>query len=132
MPALRRYGENTGNSASTYAESMYVTNMKKKKKIILIRSIPFEDDFEYLQGRTFFGMNNLELPWMVGEPMPPDLPDEIIKGMGIKPAVQAPKIDSLDALVASEGVPRHVRPALFCLMRYRGRCQGSRPTRCCT
>ena len=96
--------------------------------------IPFEEEFEHMQGRTFFGMNDLELPWMVGEPMPPSLPDEIIKGMGIEPSVQAPKIDSLDALVAFEGVsrPRHVRPARFCLMPYRGRCQGSHPTRCCT
>ena len=80
----KHYGEDTGNSASTYKESMYVENLKgdKKKKIILIRMIPFDEEFEHLQGRTFFGMNDLELPWMLGKPMPPNLADEIIKGMG--------------------------------------------------
>ena len=57
----KHYGEDTGNSASTYAESAYVEGLTgaNKKKIIRIRMIPFEEGFEHLQGRTFFGMNDM-------------------------------------------------------------------------
>lgn len=93
----KHYGEDTGNSASTYKESMFVENLKgnKKKRIIRIRMIPFEEDFEHLQGRTFFGMNDLEIPWMLGEPMPPDLPAMIIEAMGMpKEMVDAAKANA--------------------------------------
>ena len=79
------YGEDTGNSASTYAESSYVEGLTgaNKKKIIRIRMIPFDEGFEHLQGRTFFGMNDMTEAWMVGERMPADLPDKIVAGMGL-------------------------------------------------
>ena len=78
------YGQDTGNSASTYRESMYVENLpqSEQKTIIRIRMIPFDESFAHMQGRTFFGMNDLELPWMVGEPMPADLPGKIAEAMG--------------------------------------------------
>ena len=52
----KHYGEETGNSASTFFESRYVQNLPagKKKKIIRVRLIPFEEEFAHLQGRTFF------------------------------------------------------------------------------
>ena len=53
----------------------------KGKKIIRIRMIPWEDSFTHMQGRTFFGMNDLELPWMVGEKMPDDLVAKIVEVM---------------------------------------------------
>ena len=43
--------------------------------------IPFDQEFEHLQGRTFFGMNDMNETWMVGQPMPADLPDKIIAAM---------------------------------------------------
>ena len=62
------YGEITGNSASTYYESKYAQD--QKKRIILIRMIPFEDQFQFPQARFMFGLNKLVIPWMLGEPMP--------------------------------------------------------------
>jgi hypothetical protein len=81
----KNYGEDTGNSASTYKESQYVENLKgkSKKRIIRIRMIPFDEDFAHLQGRTFFGMNDMVLNWELGTPMPPDLPVQIMEGMGL-------------------------------------------------
>ncbi len=29
-------------------------------------------------------MNDLTLPWMVGKPLPAELPDKIVEAMGIK------------------------------------------------
>eukprot|EP01045_Picozoa_sp_COSAG04_P017588 COSAG04_NODE_1565_length_6321_cov_5.077306_9_plen_546_part_00 len=173
-PALDRYGEDTGNPASTFNESKFAQT--NGKRIILIRMIPFGQKFEQLQAshpwetgagggggpppppgapalggsppagppktrgaraggggggggdslllplpllvvvrlpppppppppapgpllrfllttllcvkqaRQMFGLNKLEIPWMVGEPMPSTLPDQIIEGMGITPA----------------------------------------------
>ena len=79
------YGEDTGNSASTFYESMYVEGLtgEDKKKIIRIRMIPFEESFAYMQGKTFFGMNDLQLPWQIGEPMPAELVDKIVDAMGL-------------------------------------------------
>ena len=93
----KHYGEDTGNSASTYKESMFVENLKgdDKKRIIRIRMIPFDEKFAHRQARTFFGMNDLELPWMLGEPMPPDLPARIIEAMGMpKEKVDAAKANA--------------------------------------
>ena len=35
---------------------------------------PFEQDFEEPQARFMFGLNKLVIPWMLGEPMPANLP----------------------------------------------------------
>ena len=48
--------------------------------------IPFGAEFEFLQARIMFGANKLEVPWMVGEPMPPDLPEKIIDAIQPNPA----------------------------------------------
>jgi hypothetical protein len=76
-----RYGEDTGNSACTYYE--YKHAVDRKKRIILVRMIPFDQDFVELQARVIFGANKLVLPWMEGEPMPDHLPDDIANAMGV-------------------------------------------------
>ncbi len=73
------YGEDTGNQSSTFYESKYAHGMKKR--IVLIRMIPFEKDFVHLQGRVIFGMNKLCLSWMEGEPMPANIVADILKAI---------------------------------------------------
>lgn len=73
------YGEDTGNQASTFYESKYAH--AKKKRIILIRMIPFDQDFVHLQGRVIFGMNKLCLAWMEGAPMPVNIVADILKAI---------------------------------------------------
>eukprot|EP01045_Picozoa_sp_COSAG04_P039270 COSAG04_NODE_10923_length_743_cov_1.293478_1_plen_135_part_01 len=77
---MRRYGQDTGNPASTFNEAKFA--LTNKKRIILIRMIPFDQKFEELQARQMFGLNKLEIPWMVGEPMSADLPGKIAEAMG--------------------------------------------------
>ena len=43
--------------------------------------IPFEQQFDELQGRVIFGANKLVLPWMVGQPMPTDLTAQIVRAI---------------------------------------------------
>ena len=101
-----KYGEDTGNQACTYYE--YQHAFAKKKRIILLRMIPFDREFEELQGRVIFGANKLVLPWMVGQPVPLELPVRILElgkkvlppaplsaalptaGLGPPPAMEAP------------------------------------------
>ena len=75
-----RYGEGTGNSACTYYEYKHAVHCKKK--IILIRMIPFDQEFDELQGRVIFGQNKLVFSWVLGSPMPTGLVDDVIKAMG--------------------------------------------------
>eukprot|EP01044_Picomonas_judraskeda_P005374 COSAG03_NODE_504_length_7391_cov_53.058420_6_plen_692_part_00 len=75
------YGENTGNSACTYNEAKFAQG--KGKTVILIRMIPFEEKFKHLQARIMFGLNKLEVPWMLGTPMPTELPDMLMEAMGL-------------------------------------------------
>ena len=71
------YGKDTGNPASTYFEAEYARN-KYPKKILLLRMIQFNEEFEHPQARILFGMNDLSLgPWIPGNEMPPELVDEI-------------------------------------------------------
>ena len=74
-----KYGEDTGNTACTYYE--YKHAMDRKKRIILLRMIAFDADFDELQARVIFGANRLVVPWMTGTAMPADLPDTIIDAM---------------------------------------------------
>jgi hypothetical protein len=74
-----RYGEDTGNQACTHYE--YQHAFAKKKRIILLRMIPPEREFEELQARVIFGANKLVLPWMIGKPVPADLPDQILRAL---------------------------------------------------
>jgi hypothetical protein len=76
-----KYGEDTGNTACTYYEYKHAKD--RSKRIILIRMIPFGQDFDELQARVIFGANKLVLPWMLGTPMPADLPDRIVEAMGL-------------------------------------------------
>ena len=43
--------------------------------MILLRMIPWGAQFEHLQGRIIFGMNELVLTWVEEEPMPETLCD---------------------------------------------------------
>jgi hypothetical protein len=74
-----KYGEDTGNQACTYYEYEHAFN--RKKRIILIRMIPFDQDFDELQARVIFGANRLVLEWLVGQPMPGGLPDQIVRAI---------------------------------------------------
>jgi hypothetical protein len=85
------YGENTGNSACTYNEAKFAQG--KGKHVILIRMIPFQEQFKHLQARVMFGLNKLEVLWMLGTPMPAELPDVLMQAMGL-PLLPAPKSPS--------------------------------------
>lgn len=73
------YGADTGNQASTFYE--YKHAFAPKKRIVLIRMIPFGQNFEELQGRVTFNANKLILTWIEGEPMPPSLVADILKAI---------------------------------------------------
>jgi hypothetical protein len=89
------YGEDTGNQACTYYE--YKHAFALKKNIILIRMIPFDQEFENLQARVIFNANKLVIPWMLGTPMPPSLPDQILQAMGlVSPAPTRPEVEPED------------------------------------
>jgi hypothetical protein len=77
------YGEDTGNQSCTFYE--YKHAFALKKNIVLIRMIPFDQEFEELQARVIFNANKLVIPWMLGTPMPTDLPDQILQAMGAAP-----------------------------------------------
>eukprot|EP01047_Picozoa_sp_COSAG01_P077265 COSAG01_NODE_13854_length_1526_cov_5.946741_1_plen_317_part_01 len=87
-----KYGENTGNMACTYYESKFAWD--RKKRIILIRMIPFDQEFEFEQARFLFGLNMLVIPWLIGTPMPADLPDQILRAMGQGPRAAAAPADA--------------------------------------
>ena len=73
------YGEDTGNQACTYYE--YKHAFALKKRIVLLRLIPFDQEFDNLQARVIFNANKLVIPWMLGTPMPADLVDKIVEAM---------------------------------------------------
>ena len=69
------YGEKTSNLACTYFESEFARN--KGMPTILLRMIPWDQQFDHLQGRVLFGLNQLTLAWMSGEPMPDGLAQQV-------------------------------------------------------
>mmetsp|Transcript_22760 Transcript_22760/g.34435 ORF Transcript_22760/g.34435 Transcript_22760/m.34435 type:complete len:506 (+) Transcript_22760:160-1677(+) len=73
------YGKDTGNSASTYFECKYAMN--KNKRIIPLRMIPYDQEFEHLQARVLFGMNLLSLKWEENQPMPANVVDDILNAI---------------------------------------------------
>ena len=85
------YGEKTPNPACTYFESEYARNAGKK--MILLRMIPWEQQFDHLQARVMFGMNSLVLSWMEEMPMPEDLVDGIVAALesDAQPSAPAPE-----------------------------------------
>ena len=46
--------------------------------------IPWGDEFDHETGRVLFGSNLLALTWIKGEPMPRQLVDEILRGLGLE------------------------------------------------
>jgi hypothetical protein len=91
-----RYGEDTGNQACTFYE--YKHAFDRKKRIILIRMIPFGADFEELQGRVIFGANKLMFPWIVGTAIPADLVDQIVKALELRAQPDEPEPDPMPSL----------------------------------
>ena len=91
-----RYGEDTGNQACTFYE--YKHAFDRKKRIILIRMIPFDQDYEELQGRVIFGANTFALTWLVGSPMPACLVDDIIGAMTAVASSPSPVAPSSPAM----------------------------------
>lgn len=75
----QNYGEDTGNPASSYAEAKYAQH--QGKRIILLRMIPWELDFDHLQARVMFGQNKLTLDWQLGAPMPALLCEQIVAAL---------------------------------------------------
>lgn len=73
------YGEDTGNPACTYYESKFA--LSYGKRIILLRMIPYEVQFEELQARQLFGVNKLSLEWIQGTKMPSSLVRDIQKAV---------------------------------------------------
>ena len=49
-----------------------------------VAQIPWSDEFEHETARELFGSNLLALSWIRGEPMPGELVDEILRGLGIE------------------------------------------------
>ena len=54
------YGQDTGNPASTFYESKFAQNTKRR--IILIKMIPPGGRFEHLQARQLFGTARIRSP----------------------------------------------------------------------
>lgn len=73
------YGEKTDNPACTFYECQYA--LDRQKKIILLRMTPWEKDFEHVQARRMFGMNELALSWMDGAPMTTELVNSIVEAL---------------------------------------------------
>lgn len=55
--------------------------MHSRKRIILVRMIPFAERFDHLQARQLFGVNKLCLEWIEGQPMPANLVADIVKAV---------------------------------------------------
>ena len=119
-----KYGEQTGNSACTYYESKFAQT--QKKRIVLIRMLDFDEEFQYPQAKFMFGLNMLELPWLLNTPMPSGLVGQIADAMGLVEPTEM-------------GVPLADEPELNPVARQRGphpRAEGvlvddSHPFRCC-
>ena len=73
------YGEDTGNPASSCMEAKYAQN--ERKRIILLRMIPWNAKHDHLQARVLFGMNSLTLEWQPGARMPITLVEDIVRAL---------------------------------------------------
>ena len=65
--------------------------------MILLRMIPWEAQFQHMQARVMFGMNDLQLGWMEEDPMPEGLVDDIMAALVAEPPPPAPEDDELSA-----------------------------------
>jgi len=77
----KRYGEDSGNSASSYHELKFA--QAKRKNVMLLRMIPWTDTFQYLAAQVIFNQNDLVLTWLPGEPMPSTLVDDLLCAIGL-------------------------------------------------
>jgi len=81
------YGQDTGNPASTWHE--YVTAKNLQRKIIPLRMIGEEEEFEHELARQIFNPNAtlpgrpniMAATWIEGDPIPDTLVDEIVRSM---------------------------------------------------
>ena len=63
------------------------------KPMILLRMIDWEEEFDHLTARVIFGRNDLTLTWLIGQPLPPTLVEDVLKtvfGDGFAGAVSSP------------------------------------------
>jgi len=102
----KRYGQDTGNPACTYNELQYAKCTGKK--IILLRMIPAEEEFDHVAARGIFNMGDEHecFEWLPGTPMAPELPERIAAAMGIEPGTNLDtlKID-MDKTESGTGIP---------------------------
>ena len=54
------------------------------KPLIPLRMIPWTDEFDHETARALFGANLLALTWVKGEPIPGELVDDILRGLGLE------------------------------------------------
>ena len=101
----KRYGQDTGNPACTYNELQYAQSTGKK--IIMIRMIPAEEDFDHVAARELFNMNKERecFEWLPETPMPLELPERIAQAMGLNLSTHP------DTLGTTEGSSSHPRGA---------------------
>ena len=52
--------------------------------VFVIAQIPWGDEYEHETGRELFASNLLALTWIKGEPMPGELVEEIMRGLGLE------------------------------------------------
>ena len=67
------------------------------RKMILLRMIPWEAQFQHMQARVMFGMNDLQLSWLEEDPMPDGLVDDILAALVAEPPASALEDDELAA-----------------------------------
>ena len=70
------------------------------KPMILLRMIDWDKEFDHLTARVIFGRNDLTLSWLIGQPLPPTLVEDILKtifGDGFVGAVSSPTGGSANA-----------------------------------
>ena len=77
----KRYGEDTGNAASSFHELKFAQGLNKR--VILLRSIPWDSHFKFLTARVIFNQNQLTLTWLLGEAMPSTLVDDVLSSIGL-------------------------------------------------
>ena len=65
--------------------------------MILLRMIPWDSQFQHMQARVMFGMNDLQLGWMEEDPMPEGLVDDIMAALVAEAPPPAPEDDELSA-----------------------------------
>ena len=82
----KRYGQDTGNPACTYKELQYAQSTGKK--IILLRMIPKEEEFDYPAASALFNMGDEHecFEWLPETLMAPELPKQIAMAMGLDPS----------------------------------------------